>query len=72
MDFVFVVMHGEKYEGGDAKSIHKTREGAIAAALAVPALFNDKKWKKIVDTPEVIGWENGCDYVHVIKKWLHE
>lgn len=56
---VWVVVNGERCEGGDVVSIHSTKDDAINAALAVKTHF-DGGW--IGEFPY---WVNGCDFVTV-------
>lgn len=67
MSKVYIVINGEQYAGSTVVSVHKTLDGAVAAALQVPCCFdggwipNGKLW-----------WKNGCDYLAVLEKDLLE
>ena len=59
---VYVVSHGERSEGGNVVSIHKSIESATKAALSFECHFSGG-W-----TPDSDGstyWTNGCDFVCV-------
>lgn len=58
---VFIVMTGEKCEGGRVVSIHETKQGAREAALEVKPCF-EGGWKET----GYLYWENGCDWLKVI------
>jgi hypothetical protein len=60
MKSVFVVETGEKHEGSCVISVHTTYSGAFAAAMKVPAHFEDG-WKFVSQDY----WENGCDFLGV-------
>jgi len=64
MKNVFLVERGEKHEGGSVLSAHKTREGAVKAALKAKTCF-DGGWTN--EEGDGDWWENGCDYVQVIE-----
>ena len=72
MKSVFVVEKGELHEGGSLWSIHLSREGAIKAALA---LKNHPSWGKdgwIKDEEEEDYWENGYEFLRVVKMKVQE
>ncbi len=54
----YIVVKGERGEGGSIVSVRKTKKAAISDALAVKTYF-EGGW--IADGPT--SWENGCDYV---------
>ena len=57
---MFIVLHGERCEGGSVVSVHNTHQQAVKAALNVKCHF-DGGWTQI--DPDY--WENGCDFVTV-------
>lgn len=59
---VFVVLHGERCEGGAVVSIHHSKINAIKAALAVNCSF-EGGWALDEETSNY--WTNGCDFVLV-------
>jgi len=61
---VFIVMHGEKCQGGSVKSVHKNESDAIKAALSVRTCF-EGGWVEDGENE----WENGCDFVSV-QEWI--
>jgi len=60
---VFIVLKGERGNGGCVVSVHRTKKAAIKAALAVPCCF-DGGWR--YDGPT--SWKNGIDFV-LWQKW---
>lgn len=57
---VFVVINGETHEGGMVVSVHRSKENAVIAALAVETHFEDG-WEKEDENY----WTNGCDFVMI-------
>jgi hypothetical protein len=57
---VFVVLRGEKSEGGDVKGVFTDELRAIECALAQP-FFTAGPWQQVDD----LVWESGCDFVRV-------
>jgi hypothetical protein len=57
---VFIVMVGERYEGSTIISAHKSKEGAIAAAMAVET-FTGEGWLRTADDC----WCSGGEWVEV-------
>lgn len=57
---VYIVSHGEQYEGGSVVSVHRLKKNAIKMALAFPCCFPGG-WLPEGDDY----WENGCDFVKV-------
>ena len=61
---VFIVLHGERCEGGVVVSIHHSKIDAIKAALAINCCF-EGGWTPEEDEKDY--WVNGCDFVCVEK-----
>lgn len=59
---VWLVMRGEKHEGGGSVGIYSTRERAIAAVQEI--IGGARKWEQ-TDA----GWERGCDVIW-IESWV--
>ena len=57
---VYVVLHGERCEGGSVVSVHRTHAEAKKAALAVDTCF-DGGWEEDGEDQ----WINGCDFVEI-------
>ena len=64
---VYVVLHGERYEGGSVVSVHKNKDWAIEAALKVKT-YSLGSWVR----KEGLYWENGCDFVLVTERELEK
>ena len=69
MKSVFVVENGEKHEGGEIVSVHRTYKTAKAVALSVKTHFKggwveDKEFKDY--------YTNGCDFVMVTQHEIEE
>jgi hypothetical protein len=62
---VYVVLHGERCEGGSVISIHKNRATAVSAALNTKCCF-EGGWKPDPENGDYY-WLNGCDFVCVEK-----
>ena len=62
MPKVYVVLHGERCEGGSILAVHKNKKNAIATALKVKCCFNGG-WAKDDDLENY--WTNECDFVTV-------
>jgi hypothetical protein len=62
---VYVVTAGESNLGGAVESVHKTRAGAIRAALNQKCYFLGG-WIPALGKKDV--WYNECDYV-AVRKW---
>jgi hypothetical protein len=60
---VYVVMSGEKHEGGKVISIHQNCDDAINAAGQIEAVFHGGWMKE--KSPWNYYAENGCDFVSV-------
>ena len=69
MKSVFVVENGERHEGGEIVSIHRTYKAAKAAALAVKPHF-EGGW--IQDKEVKDYYTNGCDFVMITKHEVEE
>jgi hypothetical protein len=65
MKTVFVVTHGELYEGGGVVSVHASKEAAIKVALSVRTCFDGGWVKEETGEGEPDVWVNGCDFVQV-------
>lgn len=63
MKTVFIVRHGEMHNGSEIVSVHRTKEPAVKAALAVKTCF-DGGW--VPDGEDE--WINGCDFVQVVEE----
>lgn len=68
---VYIVMHGEQHEGGSIVSVHKTKDGAVEAALSVEACF-EGGWQLDGTEPHDLEWINGCDFVRVVSQRVEE
>jgi len=62
---VWVVLKGEKHEGGSVCGVYSTKERAIFEGLKATFSF-DGGWTKMKDCE--LSWENGCDYLSV-EEW---
>ncbi len=62
---VYVVMNGERCEGGSVMSVHLSEDTARDAALKVKAHFAGGWQETNLNT-----WENGCDFVAVVEMEL--
>lgn len=67
MKTVFVVINGEKHEGGDVWSVHKTHEGALESAMKVDRHFSGD-WR--IERENY--WTNGCDFVKIVEEKLQK
>lgn len=63
MKAIYIVVNGERGEGGTIVSVHRFKKAAIKAALAVKCCF-EGGW--VPDGPT--SWVNGCDFV-LYQKW---
>jgi len=63
MKYIWVVLHGERCEGGTVTGIYKKKRDARKKALFTDTCF-EGGWTLIHKNY----WENGCDYVE-IERW---
>jgi hypothetical protein len=61
---VYVVVAGEKYQGGDVRSVHSKKKDAIKAALSTDTCFSGG-WVPDLEDGKENCWTNGCDFVTV-------
>jgi hypothetical protein len=64
---VYIVLHGEQHEGGSVVSVHVTRKSAVDTALKQKCCFAGG-WTEREDHL----WENGCDFVQVLRFRVEE
>jgi len=59
---VWIVIKGEKHEGGSVEGVYATKNKAVNEAMKVSCSFGGG-WSPIMN--EELSWENGCDYLTV-------
>lgn len=64
---IYLVEAGEKYEGGQVISVHKSETNAIREALNVECHFEGGWVRKDSVYYKNLCWFNGCDYVRVVE-----
>ena len=72
MKVVYCVMHGEIYEGLELVSIHKTKEGARAAAVKVKPSYDYPEGQTWVYMEPEGTWDLGDEYIMIVEKELKE
>ena len=65
--FIYLVESGEQHEGGHVTSVHKNYGYAWERALDTKTNF-EGGWVEVREDY----WENGCDFVRVVKLELEK
>lgn len=68
-DVVYIVIRGEKNEGGSIKAVMYNADDAESFALAIERHWPDHPWK-LTSKAYPMRWENACDFVQVEEHYI--